>query len=253
MTQEAQPTNSVGAPTEQPTPQGNVQVQTPTAQPTAQPQSEVVYQPVPDFTGTSVLETSINIFASSAGIDAARFESAIENAVKYNDANLINIDALTAGLKPEQVAQAKALATAAFTETQSAIQRASQESIATAERLAGGAEQWKQISSTFNTRAPKHLKAVVSQMLDTGDVQNAVQFVIDTAKGVGLVSTGNEPMQGGVGGQAAATSGISQAEYFTKLSSLEREAGNRSFQQGEYAHKLQLLMQERKLGRTNGL
>lgn len=225
----------------------------PVVEPAVQPTQEVVYQQAPNFTGETVLETSINIFSSGAGIDAVRFEDAIENAIKYNDPNLINVDALTAGLKPEQAAQAKALAQAAYQETQAAIQRASKESIATAERLAGGSEQWKNISATFNTKAPAHLKAVVSQMLDAGDVQNAVQFVIDTANGVGLVNSGNQPMQGGVGGNGAASSGISQAEYFAKLATLEREAGNRSFEQGEYAHKLSLLRDARKLGRNNGL
>lgn len=222
-----------------------------TSVPTAVP--EVVYQQVPNYQGETVLDTSIGIFASSAGIEASRFEDAIENAIKYNDPRLINIEALTAGLKPDQVAQATALAQAAYKETQTLIQRQAQETIATAERLAGGAEQWKTVSATFNTKAPAHLKAVVAQMLDAGDVQNAVQFVLDTAKGVGLVNSGNDPMQGGVGGNGADSSGISQAEYFTKLATLEREAGNRSFEQGEYAHKLTLLRDARKLGRANGL
>lgn len=224
----------------------------PSVAPTVTPTPEPTYQPQ-NFAGETVLETSINVFSASAGIDAERFENAIEGAIKHNDPSLINMEALTAGLKPAQAAQAKALAEAAFKETQAAIQRASQESIATAEKLAGGADQWKSISATFNTKAPAHLKAVVSQMLDAGDVQNAVQFVIDTAKGVGLVNTGNEPMQGGFGGNGADASGISQAEYFEKLATLEREAGNRSFEQGAYAQKLQLLRDARKLGRDNGL
>lgn len=233
-----------------------------TVQPTDTPIVTPVTQPTPaiqpnvqtqNFVGETVLETSINVFAAGAGIDAVRFENAIEGAIKHGDPSLINMDALTVGLKPEQALQARALAQAAYQETQAAIQRASQESISTAERLAGGAEQWKNISNTFNTKAPAHLKAVVSQMLDTGDVQNAVQFVIDTAKGVGLVNSGDAPMQGGFGGNGADSSGISQAEYFEKLATLERAAGNRSFEQGEYANKLQLLRDARKLGRNNGL
>lgn len=219
--------------------------------PEVQPQEPVVAPQ--SYGGASVIETSINVFSANAGIEAGRFEAALDNAIKYNDPALINIDSLTAGLKPDQVAQAKALAEAAYHEAQAAIQQSVQASVATAEKLAGGAAQWKEMSNTFNAKAPAHLKAVVSQMLDAGDVANAVQFVIDTAKGAGFVNTGNQPLQGGVSGNGAATSGISQADYFSKLATLEREAGNRSFEQGEYAHKLTLLRDARKLGRNNGL
>ena len=250
MSDEANPTPQVSTPTPV-TPVTPVAPVTPTVQPQEPQVQTQVAQPA--SYGTSVLETSINVFSANAGIDASRFESALDNAIKYNDPTLINIDSLTAGLKPEQVAQAKALAEAAYHEAQASIQQSVQASVATAEKLAGGADKWKEMSNTFNTKAPAHLKAVVSQMLDAGDVANAVQFVIDTAKGAGFVNTGNQPLQGGVSGNGAADSGISQAEYFTKLATLEREAGNRSFEQGEYAHKLTLLRDARKLGRNNGL
>lgn len=205
----------------------------------------VVDAPVGTYTGETALELAINVLASQTGITNETFDRALAGALQHNDINLINVEALTAGLKPDQAAQAKALAQAVFKETQATVQRTTQE----AYTLAGGEAQWKEATAVFNTQAPEHIRAVVRTLLDTGDVKNAAQFVLDTVRGNGMVNSGTPPIAGGTG---SVTQGTSLAEFNAQLAELERTAGNRSLEQGTHAVKFQQIVAARNLGRKQG-
>lgn len=242
---DATPNNTPSTtPNTQPAPAAQPSV-TPSTTPTVE--THVVSQPVGNYAGSSVLETSINIFASTSGIDAGLFDNAIKGALKYNDASLINYSELTAGLKPEHAAQAKALAEAAFQE-QSTHLRNETNAVYT---LAGSEANWKEAAATFNQSAPAHVRAVVNQMLENGQLQDAAKFVLDTVRGSGMVSSGTPPLQGGTGAPAQ---GISEAEFRKELNDLTRSRGNSSFE-GNNANSqaLQELMARRKLGKAQGL
>lgn len=220
-----------------------IQPATPDVPPT-QPAKDEPKQVV-DYAGNSAIETSINIFASSTGVTLDRFNDAMANALQYGDENLIDYTSLTQGLTPDQAAQAKALAQANYRETQEYIQRETNAAF----DLAGGKEQWNESVQVFNTKAPQHVKTAVKGLLDSGDILSAAQLVLDTVRGTGMVNTGTPPIQGGNG---TAQQGLSLAEFNAKLSELERSAGNRSFEQGEYKAKLDALMNQRQLGRQQG-
>lgn len=232
---------------------------TPAAQPAqqpapqVQPEPQVVYQQVPTYTGNSTLETSINIFTASAGITPDRFGTAIEKAIEYGDASLINYAELTQGLKPDQAAQAKALAEAAFKEQTAQAQQFITAQKAQIEQLAGSAEAWQEAAQAFNQSAPEHLRKVVRQMLDNGDMVAAGQFVLETVRGSGMVNFGTAPLQGGTGGAGANVTGLSKREYFDKLNELNRKAGNSSWAEGtSIGEQLKTLQQLRQLGAKQG-
>lgn len=213
--------------------------------PTPAPVAEPVDSGTFDYEGESVLETSIRVFEASTGVTQDHFESAITNALQYGDPNLIDVASLTQGLDATQAAQATALAKAAYQEVRTHIERSTE----AAYQLAGGKEQWAEASQSFNTNAPAHIRSAVGALLEQGDVNGATQLVLDTVRNFGLVNTGTPPLQGGTG---VAVQGLSQAEFNVQLRELERSAGNRSFEQGEYKEKLSALMAQRKLGRSLG-
>ena len=206
-----------------------------------------VDKPAGDYTGSSLIDTSIAIFEATHGVSGDKFADAIAGALKHNDESLINLDALTAGLKPDAAAQAKALATAAFKEAQAVHTRTTE----AAYTLAGGKDQWDAAVAAFNTNAPAHIKAVVQTMLNGHDVQNAAKFVLETVRGSGMVNHGTPPQHGGTGG--APTQGLSYPEFREALGKLEREAGNNSFEQGAFGVRYQNLLAQRELGRKQGI
>lgn len=235
-----------------------VDTATPTAAPVAQPTPaaqpaptpEVVYQQVPSYNTESVIETAVNVFASTAGIEASRFEAALTNALQYGDANLIDYANLTAGLKPDQAAQAKALALSAFNDTKGRQDAAHAHAVQVVNQVAGGADAWREASDAFNTSAPAHLKAVVSQLLENGNVEHAAKFVLDTVRGTGMVNHGTPPLQGGTG---AVQQGISQETFRAELAKLEKSAGGRSYENGALGEQLAQLRAARALGAKQGL
>lgn len=221
-----------------------------TPAPTVQPEPQVVYQNIPTYDTDSITDTAVSVFATSAGIEASRFDAALVNALNYGDEKLIDYTALTQGLKPDQAAQAKALAASVFKDRVAREQAHIQASAQKVYAVAGSAEAWKEASDAFNVSAPDHLKAIVRQMLDNGDVENAAKFVIETARGTGMVNNGTPPIQGGTG---AVQQGLTQEQYYAELAKLERSAGNRSFESGQVGAEFQRLRNARILGRKQGL
>lgn len=237
-------------PTQEPTPTpAPAPTPAPVPQPTPAPTQEPTPTPEPtpvDYSGDSVIETSINVFASSHGIKPDVFADAVKNALIYKDENLIDYNAITQGLKGAAVEQAKALAKAAFTEQTKYLD--SQKSAVFVE--AGGEENWKQAAAAFNAKAPDYLRATIRTMLDGGDMVNAAKTVMEYVTRTGLVVNGTPPIQGGNG--SGGDQGLSYAEYRDELAKLMKESGNRSLETGTNAEKLKSLNARRALGKQQG-
>lgn len=199
-------------------------VQQPVQQPFVQqeqaPEVKQVQEPVPNYSGDDPLSVGVQIFTRSAGIDEAAFYDAITPALQYGDPNLINLQALTQDLTPEQQAQAKALAQSMYQQAQ----QIKQQTIQTAYQKAGGEQQWRQAIDAFNAKAPQAFKAAAKAMEESGQINEAVDFILDMARQYGFVgSSQGQPLQGSFGSQAVR--GLSQGDYRTELATLVKEVG----------------------------
>lgn len=245
MSVENQP-NPTPTPEPNPTPTPNpTPAPAPTPEPTPAP--EPTPKPAPaSYEGDTVLETSINVFAASHGLDSSAFEAAVEKALIHKDESLIEYHLLTQGLKGDAAEQAKALAKAAYQEQSNYLAARTQE----IHTLAGGAEVWNQATQAFNTNAPDYLKSTIRTMLNGGDMVNAAKMVMDYVNGAGLMNNGTPPISGGNGG--GAEQGLSYEEYKAEIHKLNRSSGNRSLESGSNAIELQRLNRLRELGRKQG-
>lgn len=199
------------------------QPQQPVQQPVQQEKAPAVKQPtepVPNYGGNDPLAVGVQIFTRSAGIDEAAFYDALTPALQYGDPNLINLQALTQDLTPEQQAQAKALAQSMYQQAQ----QVKQQTIQTAYQKAGGEQQWRQAIDAFNAKAPQAFKAAAKAMEESGQINEAVDFILDMARQYGFVgSSQGQPLQGSFGSQAVR--GLSQGDYRTELATLVKEVG----------------------------
>lgn len=200
-------------------------VQQPVQQPLVQqqekaPEVKQPTEPVPNYGGNDPLSVGVQIFTRSAGIDESAFYEALTPALQYGDPNLINLQALTQDLTPEQQAQAKALAQSMYQQAQ----QVKQQTIQTAYQKAGGEQQWRQAIDAFNAKAPQAFKAAAKAMEESGQVNEAVDFILDMARQYGFVgSSQGQPLQGSFGSQAVR--GLSQGDYRTELATLVKEVG----------------------------
>ena len=203
-------------------------------------------QPAPQYSGSDPLEVSIDIFTKSSGISQDQFYTALAGALQYGDPQLINLGDLTKGLNKEQAAQAEALAKAAYQQAQNI----KQQTIQTAYSKAGGEEQWKAAVGAFNAKAPPAYQAAAKAMEAAGQINEAVEFILDTAKQFGFVnSMQGQSLQGTVGGSAV--KGISKAEYSAGLQELAKEMGG--FHNLESSPKFKQLTDARNLGVQQGI
>lgn len=201
-----------------------VQQQQPLQQPFVQqepvPEVKQPTEPVQNYGGDDPLSVGVQIFTRSAGIDEAAFYDALAPALQYGDPNLINLQALTQDLTPEQQAQAKALAQSMYQQAQ----QTKQQTIQTAYQKAGGEQQWRQAIDAFNAKAPQAFKAAAKAMEESGQINEAVDFILDMARQYGFVgSSQGQPLQGSFGSQAVR--GLSQGDYRTELATLVKEVG----------------------------
>lgn len=221
---------------------------TPQVQPTAQPVAAT--QDQASLIGDSPLETSINIFAANTGVTADRFLASVEQAMKYDDVNLIDKTSLTQGLNPAQAAQAEALANAMY-------QNAQQERAAvkqTAHQMAGGEEQWNSAIQAFNTHAPKHIKAAVLAMEQSGAIKEAVEFIVSQVQSYGVVNSTQGNLVAPSGGAANTSAAMSAADFQKAVGALHLKAGNALHApRSEHALELQQLQQRRELGKRQGI
>ena len=177
-------------------------------------------EPTQNYSGNDPLAVGVQIFTRSAGIDEAAFYDALAPALQYGDPNLINLQALTQDLTPEQQAQAKALAQSMYQQAQ----QIKQQTIQTAYQKAGGEQQWRQAIDAFNAKAPQAFKAAAKAMEESGQINEAVDFILDMARQYGFVgSSQGQPLQGSFGSQGVR--GLSQGDYRTELATLVKEVG----------------------------
>ena len=205
-------------------PQQQRQPQQPVQQQFAQqeqaPKVKQPTEPVQNYGGDDPLSVGVQIFTRSAGIDEAAFYDALAPALQYGDPNLINLQALTQDLTPEQQAQAKALAQSMYQQAQ----QIKQQTIQTAYQKAGGEQQWRQAIDAFNAKAPQAFKAAAKAMEESGQINEAVDFILDMARQYGFVgSSQGQPLQGSFGSQGVR--GLSQGDYRTELATLVKEVG----------------------------
>lgn len=195
-------------------------VQQPLVQQEPVPEVKQPTEPVQNYGGDDPLSVGVQIFTRSAGIDEAAFYDALAPALQYGDPNLINLQALTQDLTPEQQAQAKALAQSMYQQAQ----QTKQQTIQTAYQKAGGEQQWRQAIDAFNAKAPQAFKAAAKAMEESGQINEAVDFILDMARQYGFVgSSQGQPLQGSFGSQAVR--GLSQGDYRTELATLVKEVG----------------------------
>ena len=200
-------------------PQQPVQPQ-PVVQQEQAPEVKQPKEPAQDYGGNDPLSVGVQIFTRSAGIDEAAFYDALAPALQYSDPNLINLQALTQDLTPEQQAQAKALADSMYQQAQ----QVKQQTIQTAYQKAGGEQQWRQAIDAFNAKAPQAFKAAAKAMEESGQINEAVDFILDMARQYGFVgSSQGQPLQGSFGSQGVR--GLSQGDYRTELATLVKEVG----------------------------
>ena len=231
------PTAAPAAPVQQP-------ASTPLGQSLEQPKAE--QQPVPQYSGTNPLDVSIDIFTKSSGVSQEAFYEAMAGALQYSDPSLINVQQLTQGLKPEQAAQAEALVKAAYHQAQ----ETRQQTIQTAYSKAGGEQQWRQAVDAFNTKAPSYIQAAAKAMEQAGQINEAVEFILNTAQQYGLVNTQQgQSIQGSFGGSTL--KGLSQQDYSAALKELAKETG--SFYNIENHPKFKQLTDARLLGTQQGI
>lgn len=236
---------TVQQPTQQQPPEGLGLGQQPTQQPVQAP-VPAQEQPVPQYSGNDPLEVSIDIFTKSSGISPDQFYTALAGALQYGDPQLINLGDLTKGLNKEQAAQAEALAKAAYQQAQSI----KQQTIQTAYSKAGGEEQWRAAVGAFNSKAPPAYQAAAKAMEASGQINEAVEFILDTAKQFGFVnSVQGQSLQGNFGGSAV--KGISKTEYSSGLQELAKEMGG--FHNLESSPKFKQLTDARNLGVQQGI
>lgn len=228
------------------------QVQQPQQQPVQQPVQQTqapevkqTQEPVKNYGGDDPLSVGVQIFTRSAGIDEAAFYDALTPALQYGDPNLINLQALTQDLTPEQQAQAKALAQSMYQQAQ----QVKQQTIQTAYQKAGGEQQWRQAIDAFNAKAPQAFKAAAKAMEESGQINEAVDFILDMARQYGFVgSSQGQPLQGSFGSQAVR--GLSQGDYRTELATLVKEVGATNVSSHP---KFKQLSDARALGMQQGL
>lgn len=200
-------------------PQQPVQPQ-PVVQQEQAPEVKQPTEPAQNYGGNDPLSVGVQIFTRSAGIDEAAFYDALAPALQYSDPNLINLQALTRDLTPEQQAQAKALADSMYQQAQ----QVKQQTIQTAYQKAGGEQQWRQAIDAFNAKAPQAFKAAAKAMEESGQINEAVDFILDMARQYGFVgSSQGQPLQGSFGSQGVR--GLSQGDYRTELATLVKEVG----------------------------
>lgn len=222
------------------------------AVPTAQPQAAP--QPVPQApVGNTYIETSINHLTSSLGVSADKFDEVISAAVQYGDPNLVNPAALGVNLTPEQAAQVTQLAKGAvqYVQAENArIEAENQRINATVYAVAGSKEAWDSAAGTFQAIADANTRSYVNYLVQSGQHEQAAHAVLQTVRSYGYQPQGQAPIQASA---IAGQQGLSSTAFKDAIGKLKMEAGNQSLESGIFGEKYQALVQQRALGRQQGL
>lgn len=211
----------------------------------AAPQVQPKEEAVPTFTGGDPLSVGVQSFTQRSGVSADALYGSVSAALQYGDPNLINLQEITAGLSPAAAAEARALASAIFQQAQQTRQQAQN----AAYSAAGSKEAWEGAVAAFNSKAPPHVMAAAKALEETGNVQGAIQYVLETVRGLGLVpQTQGQPVQGSLVGSAV--QGLSEAQFRAELGKIYKERGmNNAIHDPRY----QQIIDARQLGRQQGI
>lgn len=221
--------------------------QAPVPIPEKAPEPTVVPKVTPTI-GESYIETSVNHFSAEIGVAPEAIADCIENALKHNDAGLINVSTL-GNLTPEQAQRATQLAQMAFQHTQAEITTMRE----TVTNVAGGVEQWQSAINAFNASATDEAKGYVEYLADNAKNAKAVaEYVVKYVREAGLTTQVQQaPIQGGTGAPVAR--GLDKQSYSNGIHSLEMQLASRQITQGEYNTQLADLDYRRQVGRNAGL
>lgn len=187
-----------------------------------QPNLDAPVQPNPTaYTADNPLDVGVQIFSNTTGVTVDALYDAIAPAMSYNDPKLINLATITAGLKPDQVQQAEALATALYNQAQ--VER--KNTIQTAHTKAGGEQQWQQAIQAFKTKAPASLLQAAKAMEQAGHINEAVDLILEVTRGYGLLpSAQGQAIQGQPVGAMGAT-GLTKDAFNAELATMIKEVG----------------------------
>jgi hypothetical protein len=166
-----------------------------------------------------VLSSLTDVFLSvGAGID---MERALGQALSRGDSSLIDLAYITekGGAAGKQLAVlAKAIVERVQTQTAAAS--------GAVYETAGGQAQWDAAASVFDKQAPKHLKMVIAQMLDSGNseaIKAAAQSVVDYVKQSGVSVNPAQLIHAGAS-SANAGQALSKAEFQEAHSKLDQNS-----------------------------
>lgn len=222
----------------------------PAAQPQA-PQQPVQTQQAQ--VGNSYIETSINHLTASLGVSSDKFDEVISAAIQYGDPNLVNPYALGVNLTPDQVTQVRQLAQGAvqYVQAESARVEAENQRInATVYQVAGGKEAWDSAVSNFNAVADVNTRNYINYLVQSGHHEQAANAVLQTVRSYGYQPQGQAPIQASA---IAGQQGLSSTAFKDAIGKLKMEAGNQSLESGIFGERYQALVQQRALGRQQGL
>lgn len=211
-------------------------------EPTATPVNPTTVQ-----TGNPALDTAIGVMLNTVQATQADVDRLVNKALEHNAVDLI--DAAFArerfGDKADAIVQ---LAQAAVTESIARTERTIKE----VHTLAGGADNWQQIVSVFNSNAADHIRAAAKAMLDSGQVQQGAKFIMEQVQNSGLLIQQGQQVGGGAV-VPAANGALSATAFAAEMNALRKEAGNRSLESGPFAERYQQLIQRRTAGKQLNL
>lgn len=200
-----------------------------------------------DFSGDSALDVSINILTKTTGITEDLFAESISNAIQYGNADLIDVAKLTAGLKPDQAAQAIAIARAAY--THAANVKTQTENLI--KQVAGSEAAWRETVGVFNTKADEAAKYYAKHLEESGKVAEAIQYITNYSKERGLVTSQQGNLIQGNGGQSGGV-GLSSEEFKAKWGELDRKYGNNLYSNKQAKLETAELLRLRQIGKQQG-
>lgn len=193
-----------------------------------------------DAAGDPVLSSLAQIFTQvGTGLD---LERAIGAALTYGNPALVDINYINekGGLAATQLATlAKAIVERVQTQTTAAS--------ASVYATAGGQEQWNTAAAVFDKQAPKHLKMVIANMLDSGNsesIKAAAQSVVDYVKQSGAVVNPAQLINAGAT-NANAGQAMSKSEFQDAHAKLDPNGKN-------YLSERNALFARRQLGKQLG-
>jgi hypothetical protein len=175
-------------------------------------------------------------------------ERAMGVALARGDATLIDA-AYLKEVGGAAAAQLTTLATAMVKHVQAAATRAT----TTAYAAAGGEAQWGAAVAAFNQTAEPYLKAMVTEMLNSGDynrIDSASKMVVAHAKNSGQVAHPGQLIQGGAGGPTAGQ-GLTKADYQAQHFALSQKIN--SMPSAQFAQARADLQARRTLGASLGM